>query len=189
MRIHPFVVTLSAVALTASVSACGSDAEPIATAATAASASSSPPADESAAISMSDPWIKAAKDGMTAGFGTLVNDSDSDVVVTAADSDITGMLELHQTVENDDGGMAMEPTEGGFTVAAGSEHELAPGGDHLMIMDLSEPLKPGEVVTITLTMEDGSTADVEATVKSFDGADEEYQNDDESMADMDQDTE
>ncbi len=95
-------------------------------------------------------------------------------------------MELHETVENSDGSMAMQPKDGGFTVAAGADHELAPGGDHIMIMDLIKALEPGEVVTITLTLADGSTMDVDATVKKFSGAQEDYQDgEDPGMGDMD----
>lgn len=52
---------------------------------------------------------------------------------------------------------------------------LEPGGDHLMIMDLSRPVQPGEDVTITLELDDGSTMDVVSTAKEFSGADEDYQ--------------
>ena len=158
--------------LTTTLAACGDD--PSAPDSSSA-AQDDTSASEASLVSIEDPWVKAADSGMTAAFGTLKNSGDQDVVVTAVSSDITSMMELHETVENADGSMAMQPKDGGFVVAAGGEHELAPGGDHLMIMDLSRPIEPGESVTFTLTMEDGSTTDFTAVVKSFTGADEEYQ--------------
>ena len=54
-----------------------------------------------------------------------------------------------------------------------------------MIMDLNRALKPGETVTIKLTIADGSTTEIDATVKKFTGADEKYQNGDmDDMGDM-----
>jgi copper(I)-binding protein len=50
-------------------------------------------------------------------------------------------------------------------------------------MDLTRALKPGETVTIKLEMEDGSTTEIDATVKKFTGAEEKYQNDDITMGD------
>jgi periplasmic copper chaperone A len=151
---------------------------------TSAPARAAGTADQAAELTVQDPWVKAADSGMTAAFGTLVNSGTDDVVVTSATSDITSAMELHETVENADGSMAMQPKQGGFTVPAGGEHELAPGGDHLMIMNLTRPIQPGEDVTITLTFADGSTQDLTATVKNFTGADEQYQNGDMDM-DMD----
>lgn len=179
---------LGAALLTLTLGACGDDSTEDSTAADPSSASpsdaSAGSADiEAAALSMRDPWVKSAAKGMTAAFGTLVNAGDSDITVTAATSDVATTTELHETVQNDDGAVAMQLKEGGFTISAGGEHELAPGGDHLMLMDLARALKPGETVTIRLELEDGSTTEVDATVKKFTGADEKYQ--DHDMADMD----
>lgn len=131
--------------------------------------------EQAGALSVTDPWVKAATDGMTAAFGTLVNDSDEDITVVSASTEVNAMTELHETIENEDGSMAMQPKEGGFVVPAGGTLELAPGGNHIMLMELSGAVEPGTTVTITLTLGDGSTATVEATVKPFDGADEKYQ--------------
>lgn len=177
--------TCGAAALTLVLaSACGSDSEsPSATddsasVSSADDAASAAPADEASAVSIEDPWVKSAESGMTAAFGTLVNGGDDDITVVSAASDITDYLELHETVANDAGAMVMQPKEGGFTIPGGGTHELDPGGDHLMVMDLTRALEPGEDVSITLTMADGSTKEVVATVKDFDGADEEYQDGD-----------
>jgi periplasmic copper chaperone A len=169
--------TLAALAGAAvlTLAGCGSSDTPAADAAAPETTSTSTTTTEAEQLTFTDPWVKAADSGMTAAFGTLENTGDDDLVVTSASSDVTGAMELHETVANADGTMAMQPKQGGFTVEAGGQHELAPGGDHLMLMDLTRPLEPGEDVTITLTFEDGSTAEVDAVVKSFSGADEEYQ--------------
>lgn len=178
---------LSTAVLAVGLSACGADETTDSAGDPSASASptTSTAADEAASLTVEDPWVKSAAEGMTAAFGTLVNDGDSDITVVSATSDITDMMELHETVENSDGSMAMQPKDGGFTVPAGGEHELAPGGDHLMVMGLTRAIEPGETVTFTLTLDDGSTTEVEATVKDFTGADEEYQNGEDSGMDMD----
>lgn len=130
---------------------------------------------QSASLTVTDPWVKAADSGMTAAFGTLVNDGPEDVVVTSASSDFSAVVELHESVQDDDGSMLMQPKDGGFVVPAGGTHDLQPGGDHLMVMDLSRPLEPGEKVQLTLTFADSSTTELDATVKTFSGAAESYQ--------------
>ncbi len=95
---------------------------------------------------MTDPWAKAADSGMTAAFGTLVNDTDADITITSASSEASRM-ELHEMAMGDDGQMVMRPKEGGFVVPAHGSQELAPGGEHVMFMDLSEPLSPGPTST------------------------------------------
>lgn len=162
--------------LTLTLGACGDDSssDSASDAGTASSSAATP--HDASSLSMTDPWVKSAKSGMTAAFGTLVNNGTSDITVVSATSDITSAMELHETVQNDDGTMAMQPRKGGFTISAGDQHQLEPGGDHLMIMDLNRALKPGEMVTIQLTLSDGSTTEIDATVKNFTGADEKYQN-------------
>lgn len=170
---------LGAAVLALALGACGADSNDDSNADSGKDAgagdSSSSAAVQSAALSMQDPWVKAAPSGMTAAFGTLVNDGDQDVTLVGATTEASGVVELHETVQNDDGTMAMQEREGGFTVPAGSTHELAPGGDHLMMMELARALKPGETVTLRLELEDGSTTEIDATVKRFTGAEEEYQ--------------
>lgn len=165
-----------AVALVPALAACGSGTEDAWD--QAPTAGSSTPA--KAALTVADPWVKAAPSGMTAAFGTLVNEGSSDLTVVSATTSVNEMTELHETVENEDGSMAMRPKEGGFVIPAGGSLTLQPGGDHLMLMGLGKPLEAGTTVTITLTLGDGTTTEVEATVKAFDGADEKYQNGGES---------
>ena len=158
------------------LSACGSDSSDDATGSSSADASDTTGGTdaETAALSVTDPWIKATDDDMTAMFGTIVNDTDADITVVGASTDVAGTVELHEVVTGDGGAMVMQPKEGGFTVPAGGSHELEAGGDHVMLMDLTGPLEAGQDVTVTLELADGSTQDVTAVVKPFTGADEEY---------------
>lgn len=143
-------------------------------------------ADEVATLEVRDPWAKAADQGMSAAFGTLHNPTDADVVVVAASSPSSTMVELHETVEVD-GVMQMQQVEG-FTVPAGGDVVLDPGGNHLMFMGLTAPLVPGDEVTVALELADGTTLDVVAPVKEFAGANETYAGGDDhdhDMGDMD----
>ena len=60
---------------------------------------------------------------------------------------------------------------------AGGEYELEPGGDHFMLMNLKEPVLPGQDVQITVTAEDDSTVEFTVVARSFSGAQEEYEGD------------
>lgn len=173
MKKHLTAAVLAA-ALVPALAACGSGTEDARDDQAPTSGSSA--TTKAAALTVTDPWVKAAPSGMTAAFGTLVNAGSSDVTVVSATTSINETTELHETVENEDGSMAMRPKEGGFVIPAGGSLALEPGGDHLMLMGLSEPVEAGTTVTITLTLGDGTTTEVEATVKAFDGADEKYQN-------------
>ncbi|WP_193755352.1 copper chaperone PCu(A)C [Microbacterium testaceum] len=142
------------------------------------------PAAESASFSSSDVWVKAADGGMTAGFGELTNTGDTDLTVVSATSPATSSMQLHETVANEDGQMVMREVEGGFVIPAHGSLALAPGGNHLMFMDVTSPLRAGDDTTITLTFSDASTADITAPVKEFAGANENYDGGDMGGMDM-----
>lgn len=135
------------------------------------------------AVTISDAWVKSAESGMSAGFGELSNDSDQDVTVVSASAEAATMIELHETVENDSGEMVMRQKNGGFVIPAGGTFDLEPGGNHIMLMDLTNPLEAGADVTFTLTFSDDSTYEFTAPVKDYSGANENYEE-----GDMDMDT-
>lgn len=54
-----------------------------------------------------------------------------------------------------------------WTVAPGETLKLAPGGKHVMLMGLKQPLKIGEPLTVTLNLAGGGTLKVNATVQKF----------------------
>lgn len=128
----------------------------------------------SGSITVTDPWVKAADDGMTAAFGTVVNGTGSDLVLTAVTTPATDMVQLHETTSDGSGGMSMQEKEDGFELPAGAELVLEPGGDHIMLMDLPEPLQPGDEIELTLVFSEGTEYPFTATVKDFTGAEENY---------------
>ncbi len=158
-------------ALTACQSSGGTEASPAAQPAT------------DSALTLVDPWVKAADSGMTAAFGTLVNASDRDVTLVSASSDVSAM-ELHEVAAGSDGAMVMRPKDGGFVVPAGGSLTLAPGAEHLMFMDLTAPLRPGDEVDLTVVSDDGASWTFTAPVRTFTGAQEDYQGDEEMPGSM-----
>lgn len=130
--------------------------------------------DAAKTVTVSDQWVKAADTGMTAVFGTLKNSGKDEVTVVSATSPAAGRMELHEVV-GQPGSTTMRPKEGGFVIPAGGTQVLAPGADHLMMMDLKAPLAVGSDVEVTLTFKDGSTLPFTAQVRTFPGAGENYQ--------------
>ena len=124
-------------------------------------------------LTVKDPWVKATDAGvMTAAFGVITNATGADITVTGAESPASP-LELHEMAMQD-GKMVMRQKEGGFVVEAGGVHELAPGGDHLMLMKPATAIKAGDQVTFTLKLADGTTVPFTAIAKPFAGAQESY---------------
>lgn len=132
---------------------------------------------EADSVTISDAWVKSAQEGMSAAFGVLTNDGDTDVTIVSASTEASPMIELHETVENESGEMMMQQKEGGFVVPAGGALALEPGGNHIMLMGLAAPIMAGDEVTFVLTFSDGSTLEFTAPGKDFSGANENYEGD------------
>lgn len=124
--------------------------------------------------SQEDVWARTTDSEMTSVFGTIENLTDEDLTVVAASSEVAGIMELHEIVE-EDGQQIMQQIEGGFTIPASGALELETGGDHLMLMDLQQELLPGEVLEIALEFEDGTQESIEAMVRDDGGQDEPYE--------------
>ncbi|MCP3013999.1 copper chaperone PCu(A)C [Nocardiopsis dassonvillei] len=173
IRTSRTALAASLLCLGLALTACGGAQEQDAAPAEEAADSAATAAD---AFSVTDPWIKAvtAEEGMTGVFGVLANGSDEEITVVSADYDAAGMVELHEVVsEGTDA--AMREKEGGFPIPAGGSATLEPGGDHIMLMELTEDLQPGAEATVTVEFSDGSTTEFTAAVKDYAGANEEYE--------------
>lgn len=97
-------------------------------------------------------------------FMTLHNHGDSACHLIGARSDVAARVELHTHIMTDDGVMQMREVEDGFMLDAGGTHELARGGDHVMLMGLHDTLEQGQTFTLTLEFADGSEATLDVPV-------------------------
>lgn len=137
-----------------------------------AEADSAPEADS---VTIDGAWVKTADEGMTSAFGTLTNDSDADLTLVSVASEASPTIELHETLENEAGQSVMREVEDGFTIPANGSLELTPAGNHIMLMELPEPVLAGDDVRFTLTFSDDSTIEFSALAKDYAGANEEYE--------------
>jgi copper(I)-binding protein len=127
-----------------------------------------------AGVTVRDQWASAADTGMAAVFGTFANNGHHEARIVSATSPVAGRMEVHEVSADASGTKTMHPKAGGIVIPPGETHELVPGGDHLMLMDLTAPLTPGADVPVTVTFEDGSTLDITAQIRDFAGANENY---------------
>ncbi|MGC4941221.1 copper chaperone PCu(A)C [Kribbella sp. DT2] len=157
-----------AVALPLLVSSCGS---------ADSAAADSAPSVSTPSVLVEDAWVRTtagAKDTtMTAAFMSLTNPGGAEIKLTSATSPVAGTVQLHEMTMKD-GAMVMQEKAGGIAVPAGSHAHLAPSGDHVMLMDLKQPLKPGDEVPLTLKFSDGTTHDLTLPVKNFTEEEEHY---------------
>lgn len=138
---------------------------------------------QAAAVTVTDPWVKAADADMTGAFAVLSHTGDTDAELTGASTSAAGIVELHE-MAGSAGALQMREIEGGIVIPAGGGAALAPGGLHLMLMDLADPLEAGETIGVTLQFADGSTSEVQFEVKAYTGANETYAPDEHAGMDM-----
>lgn len=175
LDVRTLITTALASAALLALAACGNPSTAdTASAADPAAASASTSDADHGPIVVHDAWVKAAESGMSAAFGTLENTSDEAVTVVSASTEASSDVQLHETVTGSGGESTMQEKDGGFTIPAGESLELAPGGNHIMLMGLAQPLEAGAEVPFTLTFSDDSTLDFTAPVKEYSGAQENY---------------
>ena len=99
-------------------------------------------------------WSRATPGGakIAGGYLTIENKGAAPDRLTAAFGDIAGKVEIHEMAMNN-GVMTMRPLEKGLEIGPGKTVKLAPGGYHLMLMELKSPLKQGEKVPLELRFE------------------------------------
>ena len=123
-------------------------------------------ADESL-VEVDNFWVREvpAVSSVTAAFGILRAKEKTELVSVTAN--ISETVEIHNSV-SEDGVMRMKKLNG-IALPADAEFELAPGGYHIMFIDLKKALKKGDVVDMTLHFSSGQSVFVQAPVRSFSG--------------------
>lgn len=99
----------------------------------------------------------------TAAFFEVLNTGEAPVTLTAGVSDVAASLEIHAH-EHRQGMMAMRK-QSALTIEAGARVSFAPGGLHLMLLNLQQALSDGDMVTFSLRV-DGVPKEVRAPVMS-----------------------
>lgn len=122
---------------------------------------------QSVQVDADDLWLRQSIPGQAngAGFGTIRNLGDEDLLLIGGSIAIAEDVEVHRHVREGDQ-MRMEAMDA-LTIPAGSSVELQPGGYHLMLMGLSELLVVDTDHDLTLVFSDGSTHTVKVPVKEL----------------------
>ena len=119
-----------------------------------------------AKIETSDIQLRATTPGMTVtgGYLTVHNHGQQAETLIGVTADFAAKSEIHEMI-HDNGVMKMRPLKHGLEIPAGGMVTLKPGGLHLMLMGLTAPLTPGDMLEITLDFSSGHEITVPAHVK------------------------
>lgn len=106
-------------------------------------------------ITITHPFLRETPPTARNGAGCLVLTnvgSEADTLL-AVETSAAREVQFHRTVI-EDGIASMRPIENGFRIPAGEEVVIGEGGTHLMLVDLAQPIREGELVEATLIFEE-----------------------------------
>jgi copper(I)-binding protein len=122
-------------------------------------------------LQIGHPWARATPKGASVGGGYLkiTNTGTTPDKLVSGSSAVSGRFEVHE-MSMDGGVMKMRLLKDGLEIKPGETVELKPGGFHIMLLDLKEPIKEGERVKGTLVFEKAGSVDIEYATVSVGGS-------------------
>ena len=110
-------------------------------------------------------WSRQTPAGakVAGAYLTVENKGSSADRLVGGSADIAGRIEIHE-MAMDGGVMKMRPLEG-LAIEPGKTVKLAPGGYHVMLLDLKTQLKQGDKVPVTLQFEKAGKVNVSLDVQ------------------------
>jgi copper(I)-binding protein len=120
------------------------------------------------AIEIEQPWARATPKGASIGaaYMKITNTGTEPDRLVGGSIAFARRFEVH-SMTMEQGVMKMREVKDGLEIKPGETVELKPGGYHVMFVDLKEPLKKGEDVTVTLTFAKAGTIDVKYPVEAI----------------------
>ncbi len=120
------------------------------------------PAPVLAPVSVEQAWARATPGQSNVGALYLTLRAATADRLASLSTPVSGMAMLHET--RDVGGTMQMRDLTGLALPAGERVAMRPGGVHVMLMDLSHPLKLGEHFPVTLMFDHAPPVTVEVTV-------------------------
>lgn len=128
-------------------------------------------------VKVADAWVRAPAPGQKTASAYVELTSDRDAALVAAGSPVAASVGLH-SMSMHQGIMRMRAVPR-IELPAGKTLKLAPGGLHLMMVDLKQPLKVGDTVTLSLSVQETgpskgmslTTLELQAPVRAATAAD------------------
>ena len=122
-------------------------------------------------ISVTDAWARAMMPGQKVSGAYMQIQSDADARLVGVSSSAVPRVELHE-MKMDGDVMRMREAKA-IELPKGKTVSLQPGGYHIMLMNLSQPIAAGDGIPLTLTVESGGkrqTIEVNAEARTIGGA-------------------
>ena len=116
-------------------------------------------------IVVDHPWARATPAGAKTGaaYMTVINNGSSGDRLLAATTPVADKIQFHHSVSEDNGVSRMREMHD-VAVARGARVTFSPGGMHVMLVGLKQPLKEGQTFPLSLTFEKAGKVDVTVSV-------------------------
>lgn len=122
-----------------------------------------------AEVSIHNAWVRGTVAGQMATGAFMEMKSSENATLLSVASPVAGTVEVHE-MSMDNGVMKMRAMPK-LDLPAGKTVTLKPGGYHIMLMDLKQPLKKGDSIPLTLKVEGkdkkATTLEVKAEVREL----------------------
>ena len=115
-------------------------------------------------VKVFDVWARTTVPGASVSAAYMHIKSAKPMKLVKAESPVAGMTEIHQ-MSMKDGVMNMSAIDA-VEIPAGKLIDLKPGGLHVMLMQLKQPIKKGDEVPLKLTFEDAAKKTIVLDVKA-----------------------
>jgi periplasmic copper chaperone A len=102
-------------------------------------------------VTVSEAWARATAPGQDSAAVSLHITSPKEASIVAVSSAAAASVEIHSMVHEN--GMMMMRAMDAFELKAGQEVVLGDGGNHIMLVGLKKPLKVGESVPLSITLQ------------------------------------
>jgi copper(I)-binding protein len=118
-------------------------------------------------LTIGHPWSRPAGAGMTGvGYLKVTNAGKTADTLVAVETPVSAQVDIHEgSVVG--GVMKMAKLPNGLAIPAGGQAALQPGGDHLMMLKLGQPLKAGDKIPATLVFKRAGRIDVSFSVQAM----------------------
>lgn len=114
-------------------------------------------------IQADQPWARATAPQQMVGGGYVTLTSPAGDRLLGASSPVAGRVEMHE-MQVDGTVMRMRELADGLALPAGQAVAMAPGGYHLMLVDLKQPLVAGQSIPVQLRFRDAPPMEVQLKV-------------------------
>lgn len=122
-------------------------------------------------VRVEDAWARATLPGQQVAGVYMTLTSEAEARLVGVESEAARSAEIHE-MRHEDGVMKMRRVES-LDLPAGLPVKLAPGGFHIMLMNIVRPLQAGQAVSLVLEVEEAGkrrSIPVQAPVRAAGGA-------------------